>query len=93
MHRGYIKLWRKAFDSGIHRNHKLWALWTWILGNVTHKELKYMAGNQLIVLQPGQIVTGRKRLAEELAVSERNIRTGLLLLKNFGNLTIKTTNK
>jgi hypothetical protein len=93
MYRGYIKLWRKAFDTGMHRNHKLWALWTWILGNVTHKEIKYMAGNQALTLKPGQIVTGRRRLAEELAMSERNIRTCLLQLEKLENLTIKTTNR
>jgi hypothetical protein len=93
MDRGWVKLWRKAFDSGIHRNHKLWALWTWILGNVTHKEYSYIVGSQKITLKPGQMITGRKVLAEELAMSPQNIRTCLLLLKKFGNLTIKSTNK
>lgn len=93
MNRGYVKLWRKAFDNGLHRNHKAWALFTWIIGNVTHKEIDYIAGNQKIRLRAGQIVTGRKRLAEEMAMSVQNIRTCLELLKNIGFLTIKPTNK
>ena len=93
MHRGYVRLWRKAFDNGLHRNHKAWALFTWIICHVTHKEIDYMAGNKKIRLKAGQIVTGRKRLAEALGMSERNIRTGLLLLVNIGFLTIKATNK
>lgn len=93
MYRGYIKLWRKSFDSGMHRNHKLWVVWTWILGNVTHKKINYMAGSKIIELQPGQIIFGRKRLASELAMSEPSVRTCLSFLQNHKNVTIKTTNK
>jgi hypothetical protein len=93
MHRGYVKLWRKSFDSGIHRNHKLWVLFTWLIANVTHKKMKYMAGNQMIELLPGQIVTGRKRLAEELGMSPQQIRTCFGLLVKLGISTIKSTNK
>jgi hypothetical protein len=93
MHRGYIRLWRKSFDSGLHRNHKAFVLWVYILSNVTHKKYECIAGNKKIILMPGQMITGRKRLAHEIGASERNIRTSLALLKNIGNLTIKTTNR
>jgi hypothetical protein len=93
MHRGYIKLWRKLFDSKMHRNHKLYVLWTWLLGNVTHKEMVYFEGNKHITLMPGQIVTGRKRLADELSMGVQSVRTILHSLEKLGNLTIKSTNR
>ena len=93
MHRGYIKLWRKSFDSGLHRDHKTWALWTYILCNVTYREIDININGETIHLIPGQMITGRKKLSKELHISERGIRTRLNHLKNYGNLTIKTTNR
>lgn len=93
MHRGYIKMWRKSFDSGMHRNHKLWVLWTWLLGNVTHKRQKCLIGSKMVQLEPGQIVCGRNRLAAELGLTVQETRSRLAILKKAGNLTIKSTNK
>jgi hypothetical protein len=93
MHRGYIKLWRKSFDSGLHRDHKTWALWTYILCQATYKEIDININGEIVHLIPGQMITGRKKLAKELHMSERGIRTRLNHLKNYGNLTIKTTNR
>jgi hypothetical protein len=93
MHRGYIKLWRKLFESKIHRNHKLFTLWVWLLANATYKSFEYWVGNQSIMLLPGQIITGRKRLAGELGMSEQNIRSNLYSLKKANMITIKTTKR
>jgi len=93
MHRGYVKLWRKTVDSEMFQNHKLWAVWTWLLLNATHKEMEVYAGLEKVKLYPGQIITGRKLLSRKLLMSERNIRTCLYSLQTTGNLTIKSTNK
>ena len=93
MHRGYVKLWRKSLDSGMIQNHKLWVFWTWCLIKASHKKTKQMVGMQMVDLEPGQFVFGRKAAAGETGLSERNIRTCLQLLKNTQNLTIKPTNK
>jgi len=93
MHRGYIKIWRKTFDSGIQRDPKLFLLWVYLLTEATHKEIDLLIGNQKVHLVPGQLVTGRKTLAKNLFLSQQEIRTRLLRLEKFGNLTIKSTNK
>ena len=93
MHRGYIKLWRKCTDSKMYQNPKLWTLWTYLLLEATHKPIKRYIGNQVVEQMPGQYITGRKRLAKELRVSERSIRTPLLALVKDQKVTIKTTNK
>ncbi|MCK3686163.1 hypothetical protein [Maribellus sp. YY47] len=46
-----------------------------------------------IDLLPGQLIIGRKQLADELKLSERQIRTSLNRLKSTNELTIKTTNR
>jgi hypothetical protein len=48
---------------------------------------------QGIDILPGQLVTGRKALAKELKLSEREIRTSLTKLKTTSEIAIKTTNK
>lgn len=93
VHRGYIKLWRKIFDSGIQKEHTTFMLWIWILCNVTRQPLKYIARGQQINLEPGELIIGRKRLSEELMISEQSIRTCLEHLKSWGNLTIRSTNR
>src|SRR6056297_2713976 len=93
MQRGYVKLWRKSLDSGLIQNHKLWAFWTWCLMKATHKKTKQMVGMQVVDLEPGQFVFGRKAAAKELKISEQTIRTCVQKLKTLQNLTIHATNK
>ncbi len=92
MHRGYIKLWRKVFESNVWKNKNLWRFWTWCLLKGSHKIHKIMVGYQEIELKPGQFIFGRKKCAEETGLSEQNIRTCLRIL-NDTELTIKPTNK
>jgi biotin operon repressor len=46
-----------------------------------------------VKLYPGQIIIGRKELAETLNISERNVRTAINHLKTTGEIAIKVTNK
>lgn len=93
MNRGYYKSWRKQFDSGMHRNHKLFVLWHWILGHAAYKPASVIIGTQKITLKPGQMIVGRQKLALDLNMSEQNVRTCLSSLESFGNITIEPTNK
>jgi len=93
MQRGYIKLWRKIFDSGIQKEHATFTLWIWILCNVTRKQFTYTIRGQQIVLEPGELVFGRNRLADELGLTSQNVRTCLKNLRKWKNLTIRSTNR
>jgi len=93
VNRGWIRLWRKSLDKGWLRSHKLWALWTWALIKASHKDHVQIVGGQEVHLKPGQFVFGRRMAAEELGMSEREIRTRVAFLIKAGNLTIKATNK
>lgn len=44
-------------------------------------------------IKRGQIVVGRKKLSEEIGISERQLRTALTKLKSTNEITIKSTNK
>lgn len=93
MHRGYVKLWRKSIDSGFLGNAEAWQLLCWCLIKASHRQHKILVGKQIVELQPGQLIFGRKTAAHELNSTERKIRTSLKLLENAEFLTSKTTNK
>lgn len=80
-------------DGGLPQNLELWGFWCWCLLKASHQEHKQMVGNQIVELQPGQFVFGRKRASQELNVSEKKIRTYLKKLENLQNVAIKRTNK
>jgi hypothetical protein len=93
MRRGYVKLWRKSEDSGLMKDRKAWAVWTWLLIHASHKRHTQVVGRISVELNPGQLVIGRKSLSDALDLTEQNVRSCLKLLKNMENITIKSTNK
>lgn len=93
MHRGYVKLWRKTLDTQGAQNPKFFAFWAWCLLKASHKRCTVMVGNQLVHLEPGQFIFGRKKASRETGLSEREIRTAVAFWASVGNLTIKATNK
>lgn len=57
----YIKLFRKLLNSPIFENEKALKIWVWCLLKATHKEREQLVGQQIIHLEIGQFVFGRKQ--------------------------------
>lgn len=53
----------------------------------------FQTGWNGVVVDAGEIITGRKRLADETGLTQDEVRTALNHLKSTGYITIKTTNK
>ena len=70
MNRGYIKVFRKLKEWGFYRDSRHVHLWTHLLLSATHKPIKVFWNGEMITLQPGQLITGRKRLATETGLRE-----------------------
>ena len=98
---GYIKLYRKLMDSPIWSDPHYLKLWIYCLLKATHKERKVIIGNKTVTLYPGQFITGRKTLADDLnegmkpkqQLSESTWWRYLNNLEDWGMLNIKKTNK
>lgn len=86
---GYIKLYRKLIQWGWYQDSVVKDLFLHLLLTASFKDFEWMGET----CKAGQLITGRKRLAEELNFSERQIRTALEKLKSTGEVTTKTTNK
>ena len=92
MERGYVKLWRKTLDSGIMQNPVAWQVLGYLMLNAAWKKNRYLTKLGMIELEPGQLVTGRKKMAEELRSTEKKIRTALELLAKCDIVGIETAN-
>ena len=90
---GYVKLHRKLLDSAIFANEKALKVFVWCLLKSTYSPRKVMCGMQMVELEPGQFITGRKRAAEELAIPERTVYDVMTTLKDQQLISIKPNNR
>lgn len=86
---GYIKLYRKLIRWGWYQDSVVKDLFLHFLLTASYKDFEWMGQE----LKAGQLIVGRRRLAEELGFSERQIRTALKKLESTGEVTSKSTNK
>ncbi|WP_339283706.1 DnaD domain protein [Paenibacillus sp. FSL R5-0486] len=78
---GWIKLHRKTMDNPIVcKDADHLAVWIYLLTNATHKEYPAVFAGEKIMLQPGQLITGRKTIGEKFSVHESKVQR---ILKKF----------
>lgn len=70
MQRGYVKLWRKLEDYQKFSDPDYLSIYVWLNLKAAHKQIKYNWGGRTLLLQPGQLVTGRRKLSELAGVHE-----------------------
>lgn len=71
---GWISLHRKILDNPIVcKDSDYFSIWCYLLLNATHKEQDKMFANKRITLKKGQLITGRKKIAEQFSVSESKV--------------------
>ena len=89
MNKGFVSLHRKILDWEWYHDHNTTRLFIHLLLKANHQNSKWQ-GQQI---RRGQLVTGRKVLAEETGISEQSIRTCFDNLKSTNEITIKSTNR
>lgn len=93
MNRGYIKIWRKLDESGLIQMPNTLALFMHILLSAANKDKKLGTPKGVITVKRGQYVSGRKRLAEILEQTEREIRTSITRLVELEIIDQQTTSR
>lgn len=80
---GWIKLHRKLLDNPVVcKDADHLAVWIYLLLNATHKEIKASFDGRIILLQKGQLITGRKSIAEQLNINESKVQRILSCFKS-----------
>jgi hypothetical protein len=93
MERGFVKVWRKTLDSELLQHPRALQLFMHLLLTATSKPCRRIVAGGPVELRPGDVVTGRERLAQELGATVREIRTAMDILKKMEIVTTKATNK
>lgn len=91
MHRGYLKLWRKIRDNPRMRDPHYLAVWITLLTEAAYKDRDVVFGGKRITLKPGQLITGRRQIAENTGVQESKVERILTLLKNEQQIEQRTS--
>ena len=85
----YIRLDRKITEWGWFTDSNTLKVWVYLLVNAQYHDSVFKG----IEVKRGQLVTGRKKLAERLEMSESQVRTCLEHLVSTNEITINSTNK
>lgn len=79
--KGWISLHRKMLDNPVVcKDGDHVAVWVYLLLNATHAEYPALFAGNKITLKPGQLITGRKVIAEKFNISESKVQR---ILKSF----------
>ncbi|MBY0205274.1 hypothetical protein [Paenibacillus cucumis (ex Kampfer et al. 2016)] len=90
---GWIKLHRKTLDNPVVcKDADHLAVWIYLLMNATHKEHPAVFAGEKIILQPGQLITGRKSIGEKFSIHESKVQRILKRFENEQQLEQRTSN-
>lgn len=90
---GWIKLHRQLLESAIFKNERLLKVWIWCLLKASHKQCEIMVGNQLVTLEKGQFIFGRKDASDDLNIKESTLYIDMKNLEKLKMCNIKSNNK
>lgn len=90
---GWVKLHRSLGSSAVADKPDYLSVWIHLLMSASHKPREIVVGRQIVKLETGQLVFGRKAFSAKIGVSEAVIRSALDVLKGLEQITIKSTTK
>ena len=85
----YIKLYRSLLNWRWYKDGNTFRLFLHLLLKANIKDSDF----ENITVKRGEVITGRKQLADDLGMSERNVRTALNHLKSTNEVTSRKTSK
>ncbi len=91
---GWVKVHRSVMDNQIiMKSPDHLAVWMYLLLHATHKEQKATFKGKELILKPGQLITGRKMIAEKINISESKVHRVLALFEAERLIEQQTSNK
>jgi hypothetical protein len=73
MHNGYAQIYRRLINKGFYKKSQHVHLWIHLILKANHKEKEFMFNKKNIVVKRGQLITGRKILADETGINESKV--------------------
>jgi uncharacterized phage protein (TIGR02220 family) len=91
---GWVKLYRQTLENPIVcKDAEYFSVWCYLLLNATHKSYKVEFKGEVISLAPGQLITGRKKIAQQFNISESKVQRILKKLEIEQQIEQQTSTK
>lgn len=91
---GWIKLYRQVLDNPIVcRDSDYFTVWCYLLLAAAHQDQPVLFGGKKIILKPGQLITGRVKIAEQFHIQESKVQRILKALEDEGQITQETSSR
>ena len=91
---GYVKIYRKLLDNPIIcKDSDYFSVWIYLLLNATHTEYDTIFKNERITLKSGQLITGRRVIAEKLNIDENKVQRILKMFEKQHQIEQQTRTK
>ena len=92
--KNYIQLNRVILDNPtVCKDSEYFAIWVYLLLKATHTSLKREFNKKTIELKAGQLITGRKKIAEQFGISESKVQRVLKKLEIEQQIEQQTSSK
>ena len=75
MKNGWIKLYRTLLDSAVFADAELLRVLLYCVLQASYRVMSIPVGRQVITLQPGQLLYGRKAVSSRLGIGEGKLRS------------------
>lgn len=90
---GWIKSYRVTMDNPVVcKDAEYFAVWAYLLYYAAFAPTSALFGGRRILLQPGQLITGRRRIGEKFRISESKVYRILMAFKNERQIELQTSN-
>ncbi len=90
---GWIKLYRKIWENPRSSDPAWVSIWIYLITHASYGGLKAKFNGEIIVLKPGQIVTGRKAISDTTGVNESKTQRVLTVLKSEQQIEQQTCSR
>lgn len=91
---GWVKLHRKMLDNPIvMKDSDHLAVWIYLLLNASHTEYQVVFNGKKMMIHPGQLITGRRKISDATGVQSDKVYRIIKLLKSEQQITQQTSNK
>lgn len=93
MKNGWIKLYRTLLDSAVFADAELLRVLLYCVLQASYRVMNIPVGRQVITLQPGQLLYGRKVVSSRLGIGEGKLRSMMHQLEQMGIIKIESSNR
>ena len=93
LNNGWVKLHRKSLENPvICKDSDYFSVWCYLLLHATHDKVLRDFNGELLMLDPGQLITGRKTMSKKFNISESKVQRILKRLESEHQIKQRTTN-